>query len=456
MPILTKRPEDTRVVEPTKQTDSPQVMVPEEQSVFVDTRYESRASLLTHIEGSSWIVKYYQQQLTNSSELHYQQLSKDAVYQQYIEIAGLEIKVSGSLNQSQDAETKEFDVTGEATLYPPVIANKGDMFVADIGDGREGIFAVTNTEKLTILRESCFRIEYTLVAHSDRERLQDLENKTIKKTHFVKRLLQHGEDPIVVNEDYHRYLSLGEYKERLITTYFANFYSKEISTLEVPDQEFITFDPFLVKTITSFMDTDEHPILRDIKCYSIDLPKKERPLTLWDSVLRMNSGILPMVHEKMALVDSRCFGAVPQYEGVYFSNVKDVVYPIDKDQPFPTVSDFRPGKFDTRDIRHQFNTTRLGSLGSFKKAVNEGIDSLQDIHPVTFDDYYVLSENFYMRNKIGQSKLETLLRNALEGIPINQRILVELCDAQDKWARLEKFYYTPILLLLIKLVYRGQ
>lgn len=455
MPILTNRPSDDRV-EPSKEVNTPQVISPEETSVFVDTRYESRSSLLTFIEGASWVVKYYQQMLTEGSELQYQQLNKNAVYQQYTEISGLELKVSGTLSQSQDSETKNFDVTGEAIMYPFMIPNKGDMFIADIGDGREGIFAITNTERLTILREACFRVEYVLVAHSNQELIFDLEKKTIKRTHFVKRLLQHGENPIVVNEDYHRYLTLGEYKTQLINLYFTNFFDKSISSLAVPDQEFVTFDPFLVKTITSFMDTTEHSLLRTIKNYSIDVPNKERPLTVWDALLQMNDGILPMVNEKLALIDSRCFGAVPQFEGVYFSNVKDVVYPVDAAQDVYDISDFRPGIFESRDIRHQFKTTRLGSLGSLDKPAGTGIDALKPIHPVTFDEYYIFTSYFYNRDKENQSKLETLVRDALEGLPINQRVLVELCDASDKWGRLEKFYYIPILLLLIKMVYLGQ
>src|ERR1035437_5683225 len=82
------------------------------KSTFVDLKWEPRVNLLTHIEGSSWIVNYYSQVITTDSNLSGQQYTKNPVYQSYKLIKDMEMKVTSPLATSQDAETKAMTVTG--------------------------------------------------------------------------------------------------------------------------------------------------------------------------------------------------------------------------------------------------------------------------------------------------------------------------------------------------------
>lgn len=456
MAILTQPSEETPK-EPRKETPKGPVITHEKyKSATVDTKYTPQRSLLTHIEGSPWKVLYYQQALASSDELTPQQMGKDAVYQQYIEIADLEIRVTDALSQQQDSESNWMSVTGSATLYPPMIPNVGDMFLGDIGDGREGVFSILSTNRLTILKESCYQIEYTLVDYSTPQRRADFSKKTIKRTHFVKRLLEHGEDPIIVNEDYHQYLSLGEYQSSLTSKFFGEFYSRSAATLSVPDQSVLTYDPFVVKAVQSFMDTHDHPRLQHVKSYSVEIPDRDFPITLWDCLLRFSDDLLPMISERLSIVGSQCFGVVPQYQSVYFSNVVNVVYPVDGNGFVHPTAELVPGGFSAKDVQHHLKRQDLGSLSDLGKRRDIDTEALPSIHPVTLDSFYVLSEAFYRDQKESQSRLERLVRHALEGTPIDQRVLSELCQQSDKWGRLERFYYIPILLILLKMTRRGS
>lgn len=425
-------------------------------SVIEDTKQQSYQNLLTHIAGSSWVVDYFQQQKGSDEGLAAQDLSKSAVYQQYIRIQDLELKVSSSLSQSQDEETKEFEVTGSSTIYGPLVPNKGDMFIADIGDGRDGIFAVTSVERLTILKETAYNVSYTMVDYANEERLLDLKEKTIKETFFVRKLMEHGEDPLVVSEDYKTYLSFSDLRTRLLSTYLGLFFDKGTSTLLVPGQERKTFDPFLVKGIKSFTETKDHPILPHVKLYTTEIANYKPPITLWEVMMRFSSDLLPMANERLAVVDSTYFGVVPQFQGVYYSNVEDVVYPVDMDNTGLFSKDLVPAGRLPRDIYHQFNTTRLGQLYEVKSDANlEGIDGLPEIFSVTKDDFYIFSEAFYRRDRINMSQLETIVMDALDGQPVNQKVLARLAKNVNKYGKLEQFYYTPIILILIKMVTHG-
>ena len=71
------------------------------------------------------------------------------------------------------------------------------------------------------------------------------------------------------------------------------------------------------------------------------------------------------------------------------------------------------------------------------------------IHNVLKDDYYVLSQAFY-EDKSGKSVLEVMCSNYLERKSNDPVELVKLCATYNQWGGLEKFYYIPLLLILIK------
>ena len=233
--------------------------------VVVDTKYKNLSSLLTHIEGAAWLVKYYSQVIGPDGELSPLQVTKDPVYQQYMEISDLELKVTTALSTSQDTDSGVFEVVGTSTVYPPIVPNYGDAFLADIGDGREGIFTITSSRRLSILTIPCYEIEYVFAGESDKERLNDLERKTIKKVVFVKRMMEHGQNPLLVSSEYNDLIKIESVRKSLLGTYFSSFFNKRISSLAVPSQDYLTFDPFLVKALTSIIETDEFPLIRSVK-----------------------------------------------------------------------------------------------------------------------------------------------------------------------------------------------
>lgn len=455
MAILNRTPAPKPPSTPVKRTDTPVITEPKYRGATVDTRYDDRRSLVTHIEGSAWVVNYFSQQLGEHDEPGPLQLGKDAVYQQYTQIQQLELKVTSALSADQRETSKSFDVTGSAMVYPPLVPNRGDMFLADVGDGQEGVFSIIQSKRMTYLKESVFEIEYVLVSYSTEEYRDDLAKKTIKQTRFLKDLLDHGEDPVIIEEDYHRLLNAEELQKTLLGHYLGSFYCKKSATLMVPDQNEDTYDPFVVQTFKRLFNTHDHALIRKMKSYSVELPDHTPPKTFWDALLDVTMADLPMCNEKLALVDSAVFGAFPQYEGVAFSNVESVVYPVDRQYTDLTHLTIKNGRYDARDIRHQFVTTHLSGLSQLNHPKGQGIKALHPIHPVTKDEYYVFSEAFYFHNYPGQSQLETLTRHAMENSPIDTATLFELADQVHRWGRLERFYYTPIILTLLKLVRQG-
>jgi hypothetical protein len=78
------------------------------------------------------------------------------------------------------------------------------------------------------------------------------------------------------------------------------------------------------------------------------------------------------------------------------------------------------------------------------------------IRRVTVDNFYVFSEAFY--NHYGDqplSQLEALTLAALKGEAINIRTLEKLCQGAKFWDNVERFYYIPVLLALLRVYPRN-
>ena len=459
MPIInTNKP-----VPVAKVKSTPEAISPVYHSATVDSRYDPSVSLLTHIEGATWTVTYYEQVVDVDNELQPQQLTLDAAYQQYIKINGLELKVSSDLATTQNSVTKEMELTGSSLLYPYIIPNKGNMFVADVGDGRQGVFTITSTERKTILKETCHVIEYVLVDYLTDERAKDLEDKTIKTTYFVKEFLQHGQNPVIVDSEYDAVVNLKRGYRKLLSHYFADFFSLEFSTFLVPDQEYSTYDPFITKAIINTLDTSEFPLIKSVRPLNVSEDQAMKMINLWDCLLAMSSDLLVMAGQRYGLVRSTYFDVDARYDGIRYSGIKYVVYPVDERTDVD--ADYCPphdlitglivqGKTRTSDVRRMVHDTTLN--GFYEGDVNgEGIDVLPDIHSVVKDEFYIFSEAFYYDEPTAQSKLEKLALQGLENQAIDLMVLNDLVSNAKRWGNLERFYYIPILLMLIKQSLRG-
>jgi hypothetical protein len=80
------------------------------------------------------------------------------------------------------------------------------------------------------------------------------------------------------------------------------------------------------------------------------------------------------------------------------------------------------------------------------------IGALPDIVPVTQDDYYVFTQGFYgVRGANLASKLEVLARGAIDNAVVDRQQLTNLAVKAFNWPNLERFYYIPVILALIRI-----
>lgn len=420
----------------------------------IDAKWVPRTSLLTHIGGSSWIVNYYSQVLDTDSNLSGQQYTKNPVYQSYKEIVNLEIKVQTPLNTDQDDANKEMNVTGSGTLYPSLIPNEGDMFIADIGEGRKAVFRVTSTRKNSIFKEACYDISYTLDTDNPDKQL-DLAQKTIVTYYFHKDFLINGNNPLVIKTNMDTLISLKKVYDIMLYQYFKRFYSNEFKTVIVPSQVRPTYDVYVTRYILDMFSTNEAHELAYMRLLNLDEDRVSKCDSLWDALKFKDISLLNTAFKKAGLVSALAFNRTPTFNGIRYSGVGAVVYPKD---PYLTV-----------DHTYVNNVKTVEALGLQPSADGEAASNLlvravnlrqldtelgDNLYPVTVDDYYVLSSNFY-NNTQSQSTLEVAVTAYINNSQVDVDQLYNTAKNFHTWGSLEQFYYVPIVMTLIRSVLKG-
>jgi hypothetical protein len=422
------------------------------ETVVVDTRYVPTASLLTNIEGSSWTVNYFSQVLTGDAAVQGQQPTLDPLYQSYRLIKDFELKVSQPLSNTQDQQTMTMKVTGAANVYPFLIPNVGDMFIADVGDGREGLFKITMSERRSIFRDTCYTVDYELVSFADADRFGDLYSKVVLTLQFVKDYLQHGQNPLLALDTFERVQRLSDRYHEMVENYFHSFVSRKFKTLCLPGQELPTYDHFLVQEMPKWFSTWDAAQLRELRVLNVDDDPAMRSLTLWQLLTRKEPQRLSQLSKQWGLVSARCFERNPMLEGIYWTGVEKVLYPLDPtatlDQEQTVVP--KPLLDETLVLLEEPLLELQTLLGPALGVDNDPWPESVLIHPVMTTDSYVFSPAFYARATTGQSKLELAVWQYLQNQAIDHQLLLQFTETYHVWGPLERFYYVPIVALLIK------
>lgn len=456
MPIPTIKNGD-KYEAPVKQ-DPITIQPLEYKGVTVDTTMMERDILTTYISGQAWDVDYYSQIKGSSDAIQNFQIDLPAAYQQYRLIRGLELKVDDPLSENQDSQTKDMTISGSAKVYGVFVPNTGDVFIADIGDGREGLITVTSSKRLSHYESTPYAIEYVVTQLMTKDIRDALDTKVQETLFFNKDFLVQGLEPLLHGEDVDIVSKLTSHYNRLLALYFNDFYSRTLKSLLVPNQPEITYDPFLVKFIKTILSTDEHPAIRNMVEFNVSEDQSSYEYTLWNCLATLDYSLLPMCVHEAGIMDINNFYSMPLFNSIYYSGVQQVVYPdmaeTNVDAGYvansaKALSKIRRGRARFREMnRLVANSLSMDPTYEIYEALDHKSPA---IRRVTHDDYYVLSKDFYLNDGTQiLSKLEVLTLAALKGEAIDIRMLEKLCEGSKYWDNVERFYYFPILFVLLR------
>jgi len=439
--------EDTDLSPTLPQPDIVRAFQPGVKTAVIDTAYTPQSDLLAYIEGSPWVVDYYSQILDQNSELKGQDTSLPAVQQQYRRIWSMELKVTQDLTQvSQDPATTEMTMQGMANVYPFLVPQVGDMFRAGVADGREGIFKVSRVTAMQIFVDHAHTIEYQLIAINDPARVYDLDLKTQVTYYFVKDFLLNLQNPLLVQEDYDNGKKLTEYWYDMIQLYFNQYFSREFMTIVVPMQDVPTYDHGIVDFVKSIMNSFDDVHIQSIRELNVGDDGAINSIGLWTMLANRDPKLMKIVYTKTGVTSRVNFHRSALLSSMRYSGIAQVVYPLNPQ----TGVDFMMSKEIQKPLLPVNIVSTMPPYVPAPPPTDGSVGLMPLIKPVNMDDGYVLSSAFYARDNTNLSLLESLLLNYLDFKIIDAGDILKLCDDSYNWGHVEKFYYFPLLLLLIK------
>lgn len=454
MPLVEKTPN----APPTAAPVAIRITDPQYKGVTVDTRYIPTSHLLTAIEGSSWKVNYYSQVVDTDNDLSGQLVNREAILQQYRLVIGFEFKVTTALTDSQDDQSKAMIVSGAANIYPFLVPNVGDMFLADIGDGREGVFKITSSERRSIFKDTSHFVEYELIDYSTEERRIDLNRKVVKTLYFLRDFLYYGQNPLIEEEQYRLVKDLAGYYFSILDQWSKRYFSNEYQTFILPGQGpgNPVYDHFLIKAVKACFGTNESLNLQFVRQLNVADDPALNAMTIWDGVIQQDPNLAFHWIERAGVVPATTFSEEPMEEGIRHSGIRYVVYPLD-----PQVSI----DYEITTLKKVGDASIVVDVPSRDARIRDLLfEPLLDglpygetplINPVKQDDNYIFSAAFYAKAETGQSKFELAVQDHIKRQPIDPKLLTRFCTTYHAWGGLERFYFTPMLLLMIKSVIRG-
>lgn len=439
--------------EVVKETPSISISKEPYQGAVVDGRLNNVNTLATYVAGSRWKVDMYLKVSGRDDVSNITSTDLLAIHSQLRHVKGVVLLVTQDLQSRQEGEERHFTVTGSADVPHGITPNLGDIFVAEIGDGRNAILTVTSSERSTYHSESMTSIEYSISGYMDEEKAHGLQSKVIETFHYDEEYLRRGINPIIHESVINVRNKLRELYGILGSEYYRTFFSNRYKTLMLPMQAVDTYDPYLVRFIKATIDHDEFPEYRHVTVYSTNEDPYTTQNTLWELFLQGSVHLLPGLSKYAAVAPMARYRSRPLLNSIYYSGIEGVItmtdlpYLFDADgTSLKTIGTIRKAQVTRKEVDKILPITDLREHTPIEIRPEGG---LPIINRVIKDGTYVFSESFY--SGVAASTLEDLVLKRIGDGETNLNDLYKVASNSLTFNNLERFYYFPVIMTLIKL-----
>ncbi len=418
---------------------------------IVESQFTPRSALLTHLSGARWIIDYYSQVIGTNEELKAFDPNQQAIYQSYKKVNRCEILLQGGLNTSIDPQSNQAKISGSAVMYPGIIPNQYDVIIGDLGDGRLGQFTIVEPpQRKSYFNDSAYEISFEFSRYYDKP-LEDLLNTRIVRSFYFERdYLTYGQNPYLIEEDYHHHKKLEYYIHSLEERWIKEFFNKSMKTFVVPGQADVTYDSFLMQAVMALFAQNRNSLYRQVNVLNVDDWGLNYLDNLFTLLLTRDEFKINSIFKQFVLISSTMFTSVMQLNGIRFSGVNSVVVPKDYEM------DYDNNEYGSGGIVSGFCGCCTTCSSDFTFNANDSLPTNFDgtegtrLPIVNKDGYYILSQAFYEKDFTNMVKFEKLLWNGILKSKVDPSDVFQYFEAYPKWSKIDRFYLGIILIILLR------
>lgn len=387
-------------------------------------------SLAPYVEGYSLVGDYYGQLLGPDDPIQEHSVDLSPINQTYKLIENMELKLPDEVDFEyiKAQQLTEFRFT--ATIYPgTVVPSRYDLFIVDVGNKQLNVFHCVDVTPKTQFSETIYEADFVSSKTLDEIIQADLDRKVADSGRFSKEFLLDGQLPVLKNRKIDEVHELHQVAKTILDDFVDSFLNHEMRYVLVPEQPLLTYDPYLHEFLRLIIELSQHPRLSDLSEPNVRQNNGLDVITIWDVIA---TGSVRRMTEKTSSYSTSILRNDPKLSGLYYTRLYNFIGPAGFESRVGTKL-----RGETPPEPYPHPTER------------------PYIKNVDCDDYYVLSEAFYLNKLDEMSELERLLSATLQNSIIEGEVIIDLANQVMDWRPLERFYYTPLVVFLIQYALRG-
>lgn len=461
---------------PEPKSPTPEITPKPFKHSIVDSKKTPIMALTTAITGSSWIVDYYSQVLGEHENLKAFDPKQLSPYQQYRKIHRFELKLQGALSTTDETGEGRMSVNGSANIIPipGFIPNVHDAFIADVGEGIALQFTVTSVQKFTVNNSTAYNIDFRAARLADENITKLLDSKVVTELHWTKDFLIHGQNPLLITEDYNAYKSLETELRKIAAHWLSTNFSYSNSTVLVPKQNLSVYDPYVTDAFLRLVNADINKHVKEVIQYNCDDFRIPKYTSIYQAIIEKDKSMLFRVFKDYQVLSVNYIAASSYQNSVRYSGIEYIVVPdeinkdADNDSRLLKTMGFTSTIEGGRGVNAKSNSTCFADpmipCNLCCTSITNGLNGKDNPNydkngfplspgfdiPEVPGEKYVFSEAFYKEDRDNLTKFEELILDLLDNKPTNYVDVKPFIDSFYKWTEVEQYYLGPVLIALIR------
>lgn len=406
--------EDEDNEEVTEEQLTHSVANPEMESELINTADIPLGNVINVLEGTPFTLDWYSVLSDGSSEIIPLDPNRPASLQSYRHIKNMEVRVTSPMSTTYDEETNTTRMTMGITTYPGLAPTVGEVATLTGPDGRLITMNVTSVTPMTYMSRAVHECELTMIEVGNGEFYNNLMTKIGEVSLFLVGRLASGLDPIITSTDYTLRVSLDEMLDDLTNDYSRSFYCRRLKTMALETEGgMLLYDADLLSAL-KYIRPWAHPM--EVLWHDVGTGFRG---SFWESLISMDYNMLLDVR-------STCKWVTPQS-----------ISPLGIDPVLRTIENLYLCKSD-------------GVSGLSSASLPVELDEQEGIYSPFSDDSYVLSRDYYDGVE-SVNELEVLIDTHYAKARLDRTVLESLVTKSYDWPDSFRFYYQPVLMILIKM-----
>jgi len=315
--------------------EAPKIYAEQYRHSIVVGTYQPETSLLSMVQGTPVLVEYYRQHFAADEEAAPFDPDNAATYQSYDRIRKMIIKFEGDGSFDFNPEKAESSVAGSGWVAfgaPPI---RGDVFIAEITDGRAGLFQITEqVEPPAFTANKVWHITWRMVGILQEYWAQELERRVVAELVYSKDSALSGGASLVSPEEFDLEGELFNWRTTIANWIMRKFWWNPERTIayNVSGNTEIkggyVYDQYLVNFLCAVIEPDMRTMYPTITQFSTQYGGRDfgmyGTINIWEVLLRGDFNLLSQCEPGATmisvdrLVNSRLYGNLRSSKFTYF------------------------------------------------------------------------------------------------------------------------------------------